>query len=519
MATTSTNFGNRSGSMRGIHTERITGAFRSITVHQLVMAWWLHTAGHLTRRQLRVYFAAHEMHERRRSAERAGANGQKTRPHYQVEEVARLIGSCRSSGVLADLRTDIRHLKRTGIVAVDEHTITFASTIEDLTVSDVSDFHAMFGRIPNRQRRVPVPRRTLRALARGQSRAVTGVMLAMLIRSLYWHRESSRYRVDGRTKGSWITEVFGLSRRAVTDARARLYEMKWMVPVDTPQWALNRWGARDRIDPEWAPANAEEVTPADQAADPGSANPSCETQAESASPCLNRSLPLTGNQTTRRPARQRADRTGVAINSSGEDGRRERVRQRHRARRTSRSPTLRDIKAIDLSDTERLLELHRQAVEARLVSSCEGGRLDFVALAERARRHGERPGALFTWLLKNRKTQFITQRTEDVAMARIKTHLYGQDQRRQEGEAAPWARQEAELIEQLTDDERLFQACMQVARQGRVNDPFRIARAKGWDRDRWETARMGYEHKEQQRWHVASDQPENWSEAGVALQP
>lgn len=504
----------------GVRVDRLAGAFRGITVQQLTMAWWLHIEGHLTRRQLRVYFAAHEMAERRRAGERAGTREHKTRPHYRAEEVAQLIGSRSSEGAIADLRSDLRRLARVGVVVVDAHAITFAASMDDITVDDRSGLQVMFDRIPNQRRRVPVPRRTLRALAAGQSRAVTGVMLAMLIRSLYWHRESEQYRIDGRTKGSWIADVFGLSRRAVTDARTVLCEMGWMTPLDAPQWALNRWGAHDRINPEWSCSGGREVVEEGTAGtsdDGESANPHRQSGVESASPCLNRSLPLTGNPTTRRPARRRADRSGVATNSQGRDGRRERAHKRHRSRGANRSPTLRDIRPVDLSDTARLLELHRQAVEAGLVSRCEGGRHDFVALAERAQRYGERPGALFAWLLRHGKTRFITQRTEDAAMVRIKTHLYGQDQRREEGEATPVARHEPELIEELTDDERLFKACKQVARAGQVNDPFRIARAKGWDRDRWETARMGYEHKEQQRWLVAGSRPGTWTEAGEAF--
>ena len=48
--------------------EGITGRYRPITTHQLAITWWLYGEGHITRRQLRVAFAAHEMAERRRYA-------------------------------------------------------------------------------------------------------------------------------------------------------------------------------------------------------------------------------------------------------------------------------------------------------------------------------------------------------------------------------------------------------------------------------------------------------------------
>ena len=46
----------------------------------------------------------------------------------------------------------------------------------------------MLAKIPNPGRPVPVPRRMLRALAGGFNRAVMAVIIATLIRSLFWHR-------------------------------------------------------------------------------------------------------------------------------------------------------------------------------------------------------------------------------------------------------------------------------------------------------------------------------------------
>ena len=245
---------------------QIEGRYRRITVHQLTLAWWLHTSGHLTRRQLRVYFAAHEMHERRNYTDRARGS---ERPLYRVEELAALVGGRGSRTAYDELRADAKRLAAVGLVKIRKHAIEFAASADQITVEDLAGFWSMFKQMPNPRRTVPVPRRTLRALAAGFSRAVTGVMLAMLIRSLFWHRTGSEgrggsggagaYRVDGRTKGSWIAEVFGLSRRAITDARATLIELGWIVPLDAPQWALNRWGNHDRINVEWCPARLAEA--------------------------------------------------------------------------------------------------------------------------------------------------------------------------------------------------------------------------------------------------------------------
>ena len=45
---------------------------------------------------------------------------------------------------------------------------------------------------------------------------------------------------------------------------------------------------------------------------------------------------------------------------------------------------------------------------------------------------------------------------------------------------------------ELTEEERIVQACIQVGKAHR-HDPFRLAReAKGWSRDQWDTALLTY---------------------------
>ena len=190
----------------------------------------------------------------------------------------------------------------------------------------------------------------------------------------------------------------------------------------------------------------------------------------------------------------RAGPAGVSLRSTSGS------RKKNRRRTPPSAPNIRDVQAEDLNDTGRLLELYDQAVEIGLAKAGEGGRLDFVAFAERARCRAKKPGALFYWLLRERKAVFITHADEEEAARRIKSHLYGQDQRREQwgGEDEPPPRRPKPL--ELTDDERFVQACLQVAKQRRITMPFVIARAQGWDRDRWDAALASYERKELRRW-------------------
>lgn len=158
-----------------------------------------------------------------------------------------------------------------------------------------------------------------------------------------------------------------------------------------------------------------------------------------------------------------------------------------------------------MRDTGRLLELHRQAVEIGLARGGEGGRLDFVALAERARVRGQRPGALFFWLLRERKTAFITQGDEDQASRRIKAHLYGDQRRRETREqwggdgSEPLPDQDKQPAE-LSDEERFVVACTRVANRHRIGDPFLVAQRQGWSRQRWDQAVWDHQQAQRRRW-------------------
>lgn len=501
---------------RGVHTDRIEGSYRSITVHQLTLAWWLHSSGHMTRRQLRVYFALHEMAEKRRYGPAD------CRPLYTLDEIMKLVGG-RGAGPRARsaITGDLSRLRRLGLANLSAHTIAFARSADEIRVDDLGGFWTMFEHIPNRRRTVPVPRRMLRALAAGFSKATTALVIAMLIRGLFWHKSSGDYRTDGRYKLSWVAEVFGISRRAVTDARHTLIELGWLQPLDVNQIMMNRYGLHDRIVTDWkrpdpaAAVGGQNRTKTHQASgrcSTGSACPSRDFSTESASPDLTGSLPLTGNQNTRKPAPTRAGPAGVS--PTGSTGSRKEKSVRSRRALARGKPSIRDIKAGDLGDTDRLIELHRQACQIGLASASEHGRMTFFSLAERARSRGKRAGALFFWLLRERKTEFITQHDEDGAALRIRELMNGH-----RGQRTSWMQpeqqggeQEHESVkpehEQLTEQESFVAACLRVAQQRGITDPYIVVRqAKDWTRDEWQDELEAFNTAQQARWTAASKDP------------
>lgn len=495
----------------------IPGRYRAITVEQLSMVWWLHQAGHLTRRQLRVYFALHEMAERRRYTRRADT------PRYTVEEVASLVGGrgpCTSntSSASAALAGDLRRLATVGLATLELRGLSFATEADqlDLPTAERASLRFMLEAMPSLRRSVPVPRRLVRALAAGFSRGVTGFIIATLTRGLFWSRESKTYRCDTRTKGSWIAEVFGISRRAVTEARTRLIELGWLIPLDASQTELNRWGAHDVINLSWTPQPrlpvsrdtgslapgegavggaesqaAEQVTPA---IDPGSASPSAGFRTGSASPIEKRRPSLSRETITRSSAPVGAGPAGVSV---------------RRKPRSAGPPLLTNLHPDHLANTGALLELYAQANARGLASASDAGRLEFIALAERARARGHDPCRLFTWLLRGGRAGFITQADEDAAHARLREHRNQQEQAELESSGGgggeglfPDKRPPAEPASEVDDD--FVRQCILVGKQHRI-DPFRVAQqVRGWTRQRWEDARFGYEWHQIQQTHAAN---------------
>jgi len=90
------------------------------------------------------------------------------------------------------------------------------------------------------------------------------------------------------------------------------------------------------------------------------------------------------------------------------------------------APRLHHIAHEDLTEIESVLELYAQAVQQRLIGSSEADRLTFVGLAQHVvAARPTNPGGLFRHLLYRKRYQCVTQADEEVAMQRLKQHLYG----------------------------------------------------------------------------------------------
>jgi hypothetical protein len=468
------------------------GGYHLISAVQLALAWWAYREGLIRPAELRVWFAAAELRARRCR-----------RPpplpcRFATDELRRLTGL--SARRLSAAR---RRLEAAGLLHWSDAAVVFPDSPDAVRVSDREGFRHFLGQIPNQGRRVPVPRRILRLLAGGARPALIAAVLGHLFRCLYL--KSGRCLARGRVKASWIAEAFGVGLRRVKEARQELVALGWLIPLDARQWALNRWGAHVRINLAWARRDG--IAPGGA----GLAPPPPASGAEPAPPVSDKE-PLQGNKnqepaaggpagfSTTRPAEKTAEPAPPPRDvapmprpaATAKAAPRSAVEPCHGgAHRPGglppRKPALRHLVPEDLVDTDRLLALHGQAVEAGLAAASEWGRLRFVAAAEHARVVGTRnPCGLFMRLVLGGLWHFATADDETAASLRLRRHLHGgPPERRAEPAAALPPGQERSADARLVREVRAA-----LSRAGYRGDAFPHLRRQRPDftRERWDRA-------------------------------
>lgn len=336
----------------------------------------------------------------------------------------------------------MRRLQSVGLIIQSESTITFPDSPDQLHVDDLTGFWAMLETVGQRNRKIPVPRRTIRLIAGGARRAVTACMLGQLIRCMYYRK--GECAAEGCCKASWIAEVFGVSERHVKAGRAHLRDIGWLIPLDSDHWHRQRWGGRAVINLAWS----RPVPTTDGV---------IETSPRPAQNDTETSPPESDNKLSSRLKNQKPDRPGPTgvCNDQG----------------SLKKPTMRHVVSEDLSNTDRLLRLFEAAQHEGLVTGSESDRLRFVAVAERARTVGTRnPCGLFVRLVRGELWHHITQDDEDAAHRRLKQYFYGDFEKR-----GPVEHPKPPPRVELSEDAR-FAVAVQRALQGRGYraDPFHV---------------------------------------------
>jgi hypothetical protein len=420
---------------------KIVGGFVLVRVAALMTAWRACQARPLGIGDFRTWLACHELEARRCAVEDDRA------PIYGYTELARLLDVTEKRA-----RASVNRLGVAGLLTWSDSAIEFLDPRIDLAGLDDT--------IGRGQGSLAIPRRMLRFLAHGARPALIATVLAILLRCL--SRRKAGFDGRGRVKAAWIARVFGVDVRRVKAARRELVERGWIEPEPAPRWATNRWGGCYRIDLAW-----DRVKPG------GSSLPLPHlADGPGLPPPVSDPEPLRERIQNQEPA---GGPTGFSIKGSEDEN------------KTLPAPTLDDVRIEDLKDTGRLLDLHRQAIDRKLVGSSEADRLKFFAAAEHAMAIGKgNPPGLFAWLVRNGCWRYLTGADEDRANTRIKAFLRGPELPRMAPSAS---RRPARPL--LSEDARtVVRVRSALASAGYRGDPFpQVHRHDpSWTRERWDLA-------------------------------
>lgn len=420
---------------------RPAGGYRLVGVGMLFAGWWAYRTGLLRLIELRTYFAVLEAASRRCVLRRG------TRPRFTVTELSVLLGVASER----DVRRSLSRLSTLGLVRFQCESMCFAMDVNELSF-DQDAFQEQFQGVVNRKRRVPVPRRTLRMLARCRRPAVIATVLGTLFRCVY--AKGLNVASEGSVSSTWIADVFQLDARNVKRARAALRARGWLDDRPSDHWHRQRYGARVAVNLEWgegAPWMARRSPP--RASPNGCKSPPPET---------NRKLLNGFNNQKPSPA------PGIGVYKSPR-------------------PDLRAVRSEDLAELPRLLVLFDRARRAGWVSGSEYDRIQFVAAAFRARRLARRNVCgFFLTLVRGRMWHHLQAADEDEARRHLRAHFHGGP--------ADAGRATVSIRIVPTRDIHLVAQLTSLASQRRYpGDPFELVQHhSSWNRDRWDRALRGW---------------------------
>ncbi len=359
-----------------IASRKPKGGYCVDSSHALLSAWMAFRRGNIELLDLRVWFGVLEVLARRCGA----AKG--VRPRYHADELLPLTG-CASE---RRMRASLRRLEGAGLVRWKEHDVWAATR--------ASDFKGLDD-IPIADRPVPVPRRVLRYLA-GMARPVLiATTVGHLLRGLYLRNGTCIS--GGRCKASWVSETFHVDVRNVKAARRAMAQNGFLLAVQSPQTAMNRWGQAFVINLEWR----FECAPPPRSSPPRRA----QNALQSPRPGENKNLLIRSG--TPKPALR------GGLGACAKNG-------------NSRRVCFRKVLLHDLEDPERTARLFTDAVRAGSVQNTSCDRLRVFAAAEHAKAYGVKNACgLFVWLIRERRWMHINQRDEERARLRITALLEG----------------------------------------------------------------------------------------------
>jgi hypothetical protein len=386
------------------------------------LLWWSFTEGLLSSWAVRVGLGLFELRLRRKAyvwtERKAGRGTPEFVPNYTVAELARLCGlpTKRVNAALGEL---------TGLGLLEEFSPTevrFARSGKGLKLSDGhrSSFRSWFDLL-TRRRYVPIPRRALVLACESGSKAQVATILGVCLRCS-WLRPGQGMSLTGRVSCSWLARRFGLSPRAIENAKAHLVALGWIERTGN----ITTLGEVLRINPAWErlAATTPECVPTNGDTQPD--RPSGTKSAGVGSPSGTKpaGVFLTPEspppEEIQKPGRKSPGAIAPAGPGPGISNRNQGIKDQDPPA-TLPPPRLSSIRAEDLRDTGRALELFRQATKCGLLNGSENSRLKWLAAIERARTVGARnPTGVLLHIVKARKWDYLSDGHYEAAAARLR---------------------------------------------------------------------------------------------------
>lgn len=230
------------------HQKTPAGGYLTVTLPQVAMLWVARREKAIGPLAFRAWWAVLEMRCRRDVAALDGG-GDKREPFHGIGELQRLLGLERGPASMKPLRAAVRQLEAAGLLVWSDTRPRLAVS-PDQYRGDTEGVFTFINAVENKRRLVPVPRRWVRWLAAGQSRARGGAAVVSLIRCLYVR--------DGKLdpNGSWAATaaapLLGLSDRALQGARRELVAEGMLKAHATPPWYQSRYGLRLSVNLGWS---------------------------------------------------------------------------------------------------------------------------------------------------------------------------------------------------------------------------------------------------------------------------
>lgn len=362
----------------------MAGGYTLITAGALLAAWRAYKQGTIQLADLRAWFACCELIAQRR------ASGTKSRFRPGMTQIAHLTGSSESA-----TRARVRRLVKAGILAMHEAGPAIPDTSTTPLATGDSHFHRAPSQTTHHSRRVPVPRRMLRLLARSTRPVFIATVLGHFLRCLFL--KSGCIAPAGLCKAAWIAYVFNVDERNVKTARRELINRGWLLVDAASQRFLNRWGLPVRVNLDWIDVTLDM---------PATRSPVrlSESPPRKSSNALESPPPLKNRNRLQRSSNHVPAPTGGVCRPQLQSG----------------TTPLRNVRIEDLRSESRLRMLFAGTVQAGLLQRCAADELRFVSAAERALSLGtSNPPGFFATIVRRRLWHVISQRDEDAARGRL----------------------------------------------------------------------------------------------------